>query len=93
MQVPTYTILKYPLQLKLGEVQPLRLPTQAKIVAVGAQQNALCLWAIVDADGPLATRRIVVVGTGHELPQDTVWAYLGRVTIGSFEWHVLDLGE
>lgn len=66
----------------------------ARIVSVGEQQRQVCLWALVPATRPSIApvqRRFRIVMTGEHFDldmNDTV--YLGRVTIGVLELHVLE---
>ena len=86
----SYKIFKYPLQVT-GE-QTIKLPYPAHIQSLGEQEGQLVAWAVVD-DKREADNEVdfLIVGTGHELPDqlpnhiqftDTVQMSNGLV------WHV-----
>lgn len=87
------SIFKYP--LPLADHFSVEIPAGSSILTVQIQGDVPCLWAIVDKDAPMRTRRFAIYGTGWELPPDefqgeyvaTVQAELGLV------WHIFDLGE
>lgn len=85
------TIFKYPLEL--AGVQSVRMPAGATILTVQLQAGVPCVWAITDSAQPKVSRRLLLVGTGHALPDDH-----GRY-VGTFQpprglvFHVFDLGE
>lgn len=47
---------------------PIVMPKNARIVHVGKQGFATCIWAIVDPSQENELRTIQVFGTGHEIP-------------------------
>ena len=66
------------------------LPLGSRILHVNAQDARLFLWARVpDADAPMRTMRLEVVGTGEEFSDDGR-AYLGTVMMRELGlvWHV-----
>jgi hypothetical protein len=69
-----------------NEVQ---LPRNADILHVRMQQDRLRLWALVDDEAQMETRRVVLLGTGWEVPGDVGASdYLGTFqTDGGFVWH------
>jgi DNA-directed RNA polymerase subunit RPC12/RpoP len=60
-------IYKYPLPID-DEIE-ISMPEGSEILAVHTQVNYLketpCIWAIVDTDAPLTTRRLCIRGTGR----------------------------
>lgn len=68
------------------------MPDEAQPLSVGIQDAQLYVWALVDPDGQIAARRLIVVNTGPEivgLPDGA--RFLGTVTtIGGTVWHVWD---
>lgn len=62
------TVWKFKLQL--SDVQNVEMPTNAQILCVQVQPweggEDVCLWALVDPEQPLTTRKILIVGTGHD---------------------------
>ncbi len=82
------TIFKYALAPR--EAQTIRLPANAKPIAVGFQGAlALMLWAEVDSDSEPEPRTFRIVGTGHELPAVPL-RYVGSAITGNLVWHVYE---
>lgn len=75
-------IFKYSL---VGEnVQDLALPRGARIIAAQTQYGGVCLWAIVEPDAPTEYRRVVVIQTGHPLPDNIAdFTHVGTVQVGT----------
>jgi len=70
------------------------MPADAEIVEVGAQNNDICIWAVVDPWAHTVTRQFDVIGTGHEfrdVPQHTL-KYLGTAHLETDGWvfHVFE---
>ncbi len=64
---------------------------RADVLAVGCRNPAVVeFWARHDDDVPAATRRFIVVGTGHGFPSD--YRYHGTVVApgGMLVWHLLE---
>lgn len=80
---------KYHLHL-VGE-QLLKMPAGAWILSVAHQPVVgLCVWALVDPEAELVTRRIYIRGTGHALAGAAAAEYVGTVVEpdGKLVWHV-----
>lgn len=83
----------------------LNMPQHAELVAVHNQrtqvagdtgwrdENVPTVWALVDTARPMVTRRLYVVGTGHEAPEPFEAKYVGTAVCGAYVWHVFDGGE
>lgn len=82
-------IYKFPLFLSLTQI--VYMSQGAQILSVGEQKGELKLWAKVDTKKPTARRRINIVGTGFEAPEDG--KFLGTVQVNEYVWHVFDMGE
>ena len=83
------TIYKYPLTKCEGLGKYLILmPRKSRLLCVGSQEGTITLWAEVDTEEVLVTRKITIVGTGWELPENVI--YLGTVFLGAFVWHVYE---
>lgn len=80
-------IYKYPIQLT--DQQIIHLPLYAKIISAQLQNGVICLWAILDPEAVDLTRRIVIAGTGHPMP-DLPLRFIDTVQDGSFVWHVFE---
>lgn len=79
------TIYKYPLYTT--DRQSVPLPAGAEILSIQMQGSGPCLWAIVDTEAIAAPVRIVVVGTGHALPEQPLH-FIATVQDGPYVWHV-----
>ena len=81
------TVYKY--QLDLGTTE-LELPANAEIITVGKEpRGKYSLWAIVDSTAPLVKKEFIILGTGHEIPNNA-W-YIKSFRDISFVWHVFEL--
>ena len=81
------TIWKYPLQI--GDFNSVQMPKGATILSVDNQNGILCLWAMVDPEKSLVTRKIRIVGTGHTF--DGYAEHIGSVVMAPFVWHVFEV--
>lgn len=83
------TIYKY--ELEIVDSQTLMLPIAFEVLTVEAQQDRLCLWAMVDPEEKeLSPVTIMIKGTGHKITDDE-WAnfyYLKSVHTPPFVWHI-----
>jgi hypothetical protein len=59
------TIWKYPLEVV--DSQAVEMPRGATILAVQAQDDVPCIWALVDPEKPVKARTIYTYGTGHPI--------------------------
>lgn len=87
-------IRKYPLLF----LSSLEMPAGASILSADAQNGVPTIWVLVDPEMPLVTRRMLVLGTGHEIALDArehLDRFVGTVQSddGSLVWHVFDGGE
>jgi hypothetical protein len=91
---------KYPIPMPNGRGRSfVVLPSDAVLLSVGLQNDALMLWALTDPDyvpeqdeareGP---RRLIVSNTGRDIPSfPSGAAFLGTVTTtNGIVWHVWD---
>ncbi len=88
------TVWKYATPLdKLGDIVEFVMPMGARVLSVGAQNDSLCLWALVDEHAPPRSRTFRVAGTGHPLDQSSANRFVGTVqfTGGSFVVHVFEV--
>lgn len=83
------TVYKY--QLGVGDLQSVEMPRDAQILTVQVQRGTVCLWALVDPDAALVTRRIRIAGTGHVI--EGAHTYIGTVQQmgGALVWHVFEV--
>lgn len=80
----------------IGQVAAPLMPKGAKILSVGTQENLgrydRFVWALVDPMQPNVRRDIRLFGTGWDIDAEP-GKFIGRITIGPYEWHVFDGGE
>lgn len=71
------TIWKFPLPEPPNPPQSvfeIEMPRGAKILAVQAQSEYPCIWALVRSDAPKVKRRFLVFGTGQEIQHEVIKA-------------------
>lgn len=85
----------YKYEVTMNEHGSVMLPKGAVILRVATQNDAVSLWAMVDADEIEQVQfRTAVVGTGNPIPaevhhsnyRDTVQIYNGRLVFHVFVW-------
>ena len=73
------TVYKYRLDLVgLMDGADLRLPVGAEVLSVGLQGKDAFLWARVDTEAALETRRFRIAGTGEDLEDCASWRFVGH---------------
>ena len=72
------------------EVQPVLLPSGAKVLTVQFQRDDLCVWAEVDSEATPVQTFFLIVGTGNPMPDVDMknFRYLSTVQKDGFVWHV-----
>jgi hypothetical protein len=82
------TIWKFPLPGGRNTVEAVAAPADACFIRFGYDPEARpSLWAIVEPAKEQVAYRILVVGTGQELPLGQ-WHYLSSFHDNHFMWHV-----
>lgn len=83
-------IWKFP--LGVADVQAIEMPARANFLTVQAQHDRPCLWAEVDPENERVERHILIVGTGHPMP-DRVLEYIGTFQLhdGQLVFHAFEL--
>jgi hypothetical protein len=90
------SIFKYPLGRPSPDRKLILLPIGAKVLSAGIQQDRnyqnIYIWCLVNPMKLMETENRVfcVVGTGWDIVASSV-EYIGRVTEGVFEWHVMEV--
>jgi len=79
------TIFKYP--VAHGDPYT-EMPVGAKIVKVGIQNDRTTVWAEVYPKNNTEKRNFKVYGTGHEIPEESV--YVGTFFHEIFVWHLYE---
>ena len=74
--------------------QRVSMPKDAEILSVGVQQDDIMIWARVNPDAPMVDRKIIILGTGHEISEKNAsLPFIGTVFMGSLVFHVFDGGQ
>ena len=85
----TSKIFKYPLPIK--DDAEIQIPRGAQILTVQTQKGEPYIWALVETDAELTTRRLCVRGTGHTF-KGNEGRYIGRFQLenGTLVFHVFE---
>ena len=87
-------IWKFPVlnlaQFSSGFDGDITIPGAFRIVDVQMQGNIPTIWAEVNPANPKQKVRIIMVGTGHEIPMPA--KHLGTVQDGELVWHIYQAG-
>lgn len=77
--------------LQQEPLQGIWIPKDATILTVQVQRNIPCLWVLLDPDADKVLRKIVIVGTGQEFPEEGL-RYIGTFQLfeGSLVFHVFE---
>jgi len=73
--------------LALEPSQVIEVPFGAQILTIQAQGEDIVVWYSCNPDRQLQQRAIVLVGTGHDLPDTHTLKYISTVQQGEFVWH------
>jgi hypothetical protein len=92
------TIYKY--SLEITDFQEVDMPEDAEILCVQAQpapygaplKEQLTMWAMVDTENAIATRRFRIFGTGNPVEHEHSIKYIGTVQMHNHKltWHVYE---
>lgn len=88
-------IWKYPLSMTSGNYE-IAMPAGAAILAVQAQHDVPCIWALVNPALPTEIRRFVMVATGQPFSMNGVTGqHVGTFQLmgGSFVAHLFELAR
>ena len=82
-------IFKYKL---IPGINELKLPKQAEFLSVGAQQDNLVIWALINELNINEFRYIEVLMTGEEVPVDmgVQREFIGTTQVGWLVFHVFE---
>ena len=85
----------YKYAIPVGDFRDVALPEGAEILTVQVQHDEPQLWAVVDPEAPLVTRRFRLLGTGHSTDNDVGrHNYIGTYQLhdGGLVFHLFELG-
>lgn len=85
------TVFKYPIEIV--DDPYVIAPVGAHFIHVGEDPFcSLCVWAEVDTERSKVKHSLLIVRTGHPLP-DSGFSYFGSVKDGPFMWHFYQRGS
>lgn len=85
----SFAVWKFPLILSPDQV--IRMPAGSRILTAQEQLRELCIWAMVDCDGPESLRRIAILGTGHKTdPAGLIYISTVQAADGNLVWHIFE---
>ena len=87
----TKAVYKYP--IAVADVQDIDLPSGAQILSFQIQHDQPCIWALVDIERGMKSRRLHMVGTGHRREEEFfAGKYIGTAQMldGQLEWHLFE---
>lgn len=82
-------IYKYTLEDPTSTVQ---MPEGAKVLSAHAQNESVCVWALVDPSKPMTLRTFKIIGTGWDIEDVTHLEFIGTVLLsgGRLVFHVFE---
>ena len=88
--------LVYKYSIPVGDYRNVELPEGAEILTVQAQFDEPHMWALVDPDAPMVTRKFLLLGTGHSCDEDISRSdYIGTYQLhgGGLVFHLFELTD
>lgn len=78
--------------LKVADVQDIEVPAGAEMLCARDQYEEVVVWYRCDPDQPKESRRIAIVGTGHNAPTAEQGRYIGTAFLlgGQLVFHVFE---
>jgi hypothetical protein len=74
-------------KLDICDEQTVELPQGSRILHIGKQNGAPCIWYECDTDRPTMKVTILCFGTGYRMDDAPVMEYIGTVQIDGYVWH------
>lgn len=81
------TIWKFP--LRITDEVVLDMPEGAKVLCVQVVEEPV-IYALVDEDAPIKSKRFKILGTGHRHPEIDRDFYVGTIRYKGGVWHVFE---
>lgn len=79
-------VFKY--QFEIEDDIEIKMPWHGQVLKVDMQDGKPTLWALVDDTYTTETRRFLLRGTGHPVPDDVM--HRGTFFDGPFVWHLFE---
>lgn len=92
MEIRLRKVFKYPIDII--DLQYIMLPKDAEIISaqIQGENEALCLWALVDPNAENKKRLIKIAGTGHEIHEaDLKFINTFQIFHGKGVFHVFEV--
>lgn len=84
------TVYKYNINIGLSIVRCFK---NAKVLSAGMDpQGKFCIWVLVNPEAEPADLKILTIGTGHEVPENTQFIQTVKDR-NIFMWHVFQIKE
>lgn len=74
------TMWKY--ALNMTDDQVVMMPRGASVLSFQIQNEVPTIWSLVDSDQPTVSRRVIIVGTGHDASDTNGMFYVGTAQFG-----------
>lgn len=75
--------------LEITDEQTIKMPVGLKILSAQLQANAVCIWALCDAEQRMEQRHFVIIGTGHPVPAFRL-TYIATIQQECLVWHLFE---
>ncbi len=85
------TIYKYPVEIT--EKLEVAMPSDSEILSLQIQHELPCVWALVNPENEISTRRFRWFGTGHPIEKGEDLIYVGTIQIqgGILVFHLFEV--
>ena len=79
-------------QIQITRQQEITLPVVSKFLSVQFQGENLTVWYQCNPDSQAVTKKLYVLGTGEDIPENITIRHLGTVLEagGALVWHVYE---
>lgn len=86
-----HAVWKY--AVPMDDTFSIEMPRGAKVLSVAPQTGEVCMWAEVDPDEMMETRRFRMCGTGHPMPVHETRSFVGTFMVhgGILVFHLFEL--
>lgn len=83
-------VFKY--QVMVDDYFEVKLPKGAVVLTVDLQREDVCMWALVDQDMPIETRRFRFTGTGHPIEEKLeTLKFINTFQTGTLVFHIFEV--
>ena len=82
------TIWKF--TFKTSDSFTIDMPEESKIIHIEIQYGKPTLWAVVNTESPIKTKKFKLIGTGHPIELNNKLNYLKTFSESIFIWHLFE---